>query len=214
MRQPLALLGALAVFCTPSLARATCVTLCDARLVFDDCTSPASDVWPSDRALGVVVGCGDRPETTDGQPERRDGCYSSVFAHEFQLSRWTDDRALAEVEATLTENGACLGLPRFELDRPLPPGTYQLRTALAHVQFKTVDMPDGETIERAPLAALQCFSCSGGGPPDSPWPTTPPPPSASPARGCARCNLDAPGSSWTGLLCGLALLVRRRRRHR
>lgn len=210
MRRQIVFLGALACCFVPSVARATCLTRCEVRLVFDDCASPEGGAWPGDLPVALVVACGDAPRSETGAPEHGDvgpdGCRSSAEATQIQLSRSTDDRTFVPVEAVFGESGTCLGWPRLELDRQLAPGTYRVVQPTVF-DFRVTDAPARET-RRVQPAPLSCFECWGGGPPIEPQ-ALPPPPRA---RGRAGCTIVAPDGSETMILGALALLLKRRRR--
>lgn len=211
MRRLLAVLGALAVFHGPSLARATCVTRCEVRLVFDDCTSPEDGVWPAELPVGLVVACGDRRYSPDEPPApptepAPGGCMSSAPASGVELRRASDERTLVPVEATFREQGTCLGWPRLELEQPLSAGTYQV-VQPAVLQFRVADEVSAATAKRGPPVGLSCFQCWGGGPPLEPQ-VLPPPPRTRTRTGC---DVGAAGAPEVAMLAGLALLGRRRR---
>ncbi|WAS95394.1 hypothetical protein [Nannocystis punicea] len=212
MRWQLAVLGALALFHAPSVARATCLTRCDVRMVFDDCTSPADDVWPAELPVGLVVACGDghhSPEDSSA-PRERDagGCVVSVPATQIELSRTSEERSLVPMQAAFREKGACLGWPRFELEQPLSPGAYHVIQPAAFA-FRVSDEARAETSKRVPPAALSCYQCWGGGPPHEPPALPPPPPAAHGRAGCDVHDAEGPGVL---ALCGLALVLGRWRR--
>ncbi|MFZ6184932.1 hypothetical protein [Nannocystis pusilla] len=212
MRRLLVVLGALAWFYAPSFARATCVTRCEVRLVFDDCTSPEDGVWPAGLPVGLVVACGDRRYSPDEPPvpptePGPGGCMSSAPASGVELRRASDERTLVPVEATFREQGTCLGWPRLELEQPLSAGTYQVIQP-AGLQFRVADEVSAATAKRGPPVALSCFECWGGGPPHEPQ-MLPPPPRTRTRTGC---DVGAADAREVAAIGGLALLLARRRR--
>lgn len=211
MRRQLAVLAALAVLLAPSLARATCLLRCDVRLVFADCTTPEDGVWPADQPLGLIAVCGDEPDSSDGAPEPKqrgpDGCRSSAKSTQIQLTHASGETTSVPLDGSFTEAGNCLGWPRFELDRPLSPGTYWV-VQPASREFRVSDAVSAETTKRVPVAPLSCFECWGGGPPMDPR-TLPLPPRA---KDRAGCDVGGSGSGEALALCGLAFLLGRWRR--
>lgn len=211
MRRLLGVLGALALFHVPSTAWATCLTRCEVRLVFEDCTSPEDGVWPAELPVGLVVPCGDRRNSPDESPPPTEpgpgGCMSSAPASGVELRRASDERTFVPVEATFREQGTCLGWPRLELEQPLSAGTYQV-VQPAGLQFRVADEVSAAMAKRGPPAALSCFQCWGGGPPHEPQ-VLPPPPRA---RTRSGCDVGAAGAPEAAVIGGLALLLGRRRR--
>ncbi|PCC69570.1 MYXO-CTERM domain-containing protein [Nannocystis exedens] len=212
MRRQLAVVGALACFVTPSLARATCLTRCDVRLVFEDCTSPEDGAWPAELPVGLVMVCGDARHSPDDALAAREpdagGCVASVPATQIELrSVKSDGRTMEPMQAAFTEKGTCLGWPRLELEQPLPPGTYQVVQPTG-LQLRVSDEVSAEAVKRGPPVALSCYQCWGGGPPEEPQ-VLPPPPLV---RSRSGCEVGAAGASGAAAIGGLALLLGRRRR--